>query len=183
MIEHGSNNPWNEDDLLEELGEGTDAANTAKKILDWAKENPRIIKDKDGKLIFGTGKENGTFSPKIFAPGTNSTKEERQIFTLNTVGGGKIHFIFKPGFIFDDDSGRHYGGGVYYDSIPPFNQGGSKRPELEKRLNRFRLEEVNKKGMSLSLAIFQDEAKLTEFFEIMEWVINEVSKLHGKETK
>jgi hypothetical protein len=174
---HGPNNPWNEHDLLRELPEG--AAETAKEILEWAEKKEKE-KDRVAEIYWGVGPVNATFAPKIFVPGTKSTKEERQIFTLNTEGGGKIQIIFSPDYV-------PFGGrGSFYDSIPPFDDPKSnpksKRPELVILLNTLLEEKLpeaeTKDGITLPLAIFKDEDKgkdrLTRFFQIMEWVMEEV---------
>lgn len=145
---------WDEPALFKRLQDtsGHEIVKIAATILDWAK-------DTTDRISWGSGTANGSFSPKVKSQGI-----DRQLFSLTTEEGGRVQFYFT--------------GGSFYDNMPPFNT-EPKRIELVSRLNNLLKEPVpaakTRKSMWLSLFIFQDETKLAEFFQIMEWVIGEVN--------
>ena len=151
----------NEKDFFKQLKgtAGSKETESASKILEWSR--------KKAKISWSTSSTNPAFMPKIKSQG-----KDRQIFTLSTEKKGRILFLFSDG--------------CYYDDMPPFNI-VPKWLELVGRLNSLLdkklSEDETKKRMSLPLAIFKDEAKLTRFFEIMEWVIEEVSNYTGENTE
>jgi hypothetical protein len=139
---------WDKASYFKEMEErhGPDYAKVAARILEW-------VEPKVSRIWWGEGKELGSFVPVLNHKGT-----DHQLFAVYTSGGVEIYF-------------------QWYQYKKPFDN-EEKRKLILKKLNE--IEGVNlpedsiNRRPSIDLIIFNTEEKLGKFFEIYDWILDEV---------
>lgn len=139
---------WDEPSFFRELEERNDAIATtvAESILDWAR--PKVT-----RIWWGEGSRNGSFVPTL-----NHKDRDHQLFAVWTYGTVEIYFY-------------------WYQYKAPFDS-EEKRWELLSRLNAIEgvslPNEAIVKRPGIALSTFEDKTALKQFFEVFDWVIQEI---------
>jgi hypothetical protein len=145
-------NKWDKASFFKVLEEGTstEEVKVAKNIYDWAKA--RQLQE-----WWGEGKLKGSFIPLIEHNGTEHT-----LIALGTSGSVQMQFQFMS---------------PKYHNTKPFDD-EAKRLELLHKLNEIPGISIPDKLIndrpSFSLSNLKDEVNLKQFFETLEWAINEI---------
>ncbi|HJQ26875.1 MAG TPA: hypothetical protein VKA60_23370 [Blastocatellia bacterium] len=141
---------WDEAAFFQELESrrGAAEADIARKILAWAKSS---LPD----IWWGEGKRSGSFIPGLMHKGV-----WRQVIGVWTYGLVEIQF-------------------QYMRANPPFDD-DAKRLELLRRINQLPgidpswTDDTINRRPSIAMAVFKDEVVLDQFFDILDWVVQEV---------
>ncbi len=139
---------WDEVSFFKELGErhDEDAVKVARRILDWIR--PRVT-----RIWWGEGKRSGSFVPILDQAGT-----DHQLFAVWTYGTLEVYFY-------------------WYQYKDPFNA-RAKRQQLLDKLNAIETislaDDVIDRRPGIPLTSLKDEQTLQKFFEVFEWVMEEI---------
>jgi len=139
---------WDEASFFKELGErhDEDAVKVARRILDWIR--PRVT-----RIWWGEGKRSGSFVPILDQAGT-----DHQLFAVWTYGTLEVYFY-------------------WYQYKDPFNA-RAKRQQLLDKLNAIETislaDDVIDRRPGIPLTSLKDEQTLQKFFEVFEWVMEEI---------
>jgi hypothetical protein len=149
MVEpHPPPGQWDETSFLQalETKTGIEDVNVAKEILRWAK-------DRDLYINWGKGKVSGSFAPKLYHKGD-------YYWIMDVWTYGKFGFPFG-----------------WMSRKTPFDD-ESKRLELLNRLNQILERKIPDDAINLApsspLSELRDRAKLARFFDLLDWVIQEI---------
>lgn len=137
---------WDETSFFQELGRrDAEEAEVAGKILEWAKTKKLSIQ-------WGKGKQAGSFSPAL------EDRPARSLISVWTSGQVSVNFQYMQNSLpFDDEN---------------------ERLELLRRLNEMLGVAIPADALtrfpSIPLSALKDETVLKQFFEIFDWVVQEI---------
>jgi hypothetical protein len=142
-----SSRQWDRKAFLQELeSQSPEAVKPAEKILDWAER-------KASRIVWGRGKQYGTFSPTLDHNGIEH--KPIQVWT-----GDYLYIQFGD-----------------MQLKPPFDN-ELKRLEVLRRLNEIPGIKISDRDItkypSVPLSAFNDEAALNQFLETLDWLVREV---------
>lgn len=154
----GEQRRWDETSFFERITEqsGSDVALVARHLLDWATKNAPIV-----WVWWGRGKRDGSFIPCV-----NGQSTYHQMFAVWTYGRVEIYF-------------------QYLKAKPPFED-YTKRKELLDRLNEIAGmslgEDAITRRPSIPLSMLAPEDKMSQFLNVLDWVIDEILNPSGMQT-